>query len=141
MSSKRVESLWRSLLIGVALVLHAWTAQAHDESFGSRAPSGKFTLAVIPDTQYLFDEDRGNRAVVEKSLQWIVDHTREENIVFTVHLGDIVNNGGSARWGRAELSEASEAFRIFDRSDVQYGVVAGNHDVPSGSFDNVRGHS
>src|SRR5687767_9092821 len=92
MSSKWVGSLLRSLLLGAALVVQC--AQAGDaESFGSRGPSGKFTLAVIPDTQYLFDEDRGNQAVVEKSLQWIVDHTREKNIVFTIHLGDIVNNG------------------------------------------------
>jgi hypothetical protein len=142
MSSKWVGSLLRSLLLGAALVVQSWCAQAGDaESFGSRGPSGKFTLAVIPDTQYLFDEDRGNQAVVEKSLQWIVDHTREKNIVFTIHLGDIVNNGASARWGRSELAQASDAFKIFDRNDIQYGVVAGNHDVPPGSFDNVRGHS
>jgi hypothetical protein len=83
MSSKLIASLWRSLLIGAALLAHTWAAHASDDSFGSRPSSGKFTIAVIPDTQYLFDEDRGNPAVVEKSLQWIVDHTRERNIVFT----------------------------------------------------------
>lgn len=114
---------------------------SHDSerwSHGPRGSAGKFTLAVIPDTQYLFDEDRGNRTVVEKSLQWIVENSREKNIVFTVHLGDIVNNGGSTRWGREELSQASGVFRIFDRNDIQYGVVAGNHDIPGG-YDDVRG--
>ena len=114
---------------------------SHDSerwSHGPRGSAGKFTIAVIPDTQYLFDEDRGNRTVVEKSLQWIVENSREKNIVFTVHLGDIVNNGGSSRWGREELSQASGVFRIFDRNDIQYGVVAGNHDIPGG-YDDVRG--
>jgi hypothetical protein len=131
--------------IAIQLLLPAHASPAREAERGSQesqaGPAGKFTIAVIPDTQYLFDEDRGNRTVVEKSLQWIVDHTREKNIVFTVHLGDIVNNGGDARWGRQELAQASDAFRIFDRNNIQYGVVAGNHDVPSGTFDNVRGPS
>lgn len=143
-----VGSIFRRLLICTAFIVQPLYVQASPpvqeserESLDFYRPSGKFTIAVIPDTQYLFDEDRGNREVVEKSLQWIVDHTRENNIAFTVHLGDIVNNGASARWGREELAQASDAFRIFDRAAIQYGVVAGNHDIPSSTVDNERGHT
>lgn len=145
MTFNAVRTFILRLLASAAVVLQA-LAPAHagdkdrdyDGSHGG--PSGKFTIAVVPDTQYLFDEDRGNRTVVEKSLQWIVEHSREKNIVFTVHLGDIVNNGGSARWGNEELAQASDVFKIFDRNDIQYGVVAGNHDIPGG-WDSERGHT
>ncbi|MFC4313518.1 LamG-like jellyroll fold domain-containing protein [Steroidobacter flavus] len=146
MTLKSANAFFLRLLASAAVVLqtlapaHAGDKDRDYDYDGSRGPSGKFTIAVIPDTQYLFDEDRGNRAVVEKSLQWIVEHSREKNIVFTVHLGDIVNNGGSARWGNTELAQASDVFKIFDRSDIQYGVVAGNHDIPGG-WDDQRGHT
>jgi hypothetical protein len=125
------------LLLSLAIGSTAVAAQ-HGPDGGARR---KFTLAVIPDTQYLFDEDRGNQRVLEKSLQWIVDHTADENIVFTVHLGDIVNNGASQRWGQKELAAASDAFEIFDRNRIQYGVLAGNHDIPGNTFDSERGHT
>ena len=35
------------------------------------ANGGPFTIAVIPDTQYLFDQDRSNADVLAGSLQWI----------------------------------------------------------------------
>src|SRR5262245_57579834 len=49
-----------------------------------------FTLVVVPDTQYLFDQDRGNADVLAASLHWIIDHAGSEHIVFTAGLGDIV---------------------------------------------------
>lgn len=99
MTFRTAKAFFLQLLACAAITLPT-LAPAHagdkDRDYdSSHGPSGKFTIAVIPDTQYLFDEDRGNRTVVEKSLQWIVEHGREKNIVFTVHLGDIVNNGGS----------------------------------------------
>ena len=98
--------------------------------------SQRFSIAVIPDTQYLFDRDRYEPAVLAKTLQWIVDHTRDKNIVFTVQLGDIVNNGLAT-----EFEKASAAFKIFDNNDIQYGYSAGNHDINGGLYDNVRGPS
>ena len=105
----------------------------HNYQTGS---SQRFSIAVIPDTQYLFDRDRYEPAVLAKTLQWIVDHTREKNIVFTVQLGDIVNNGLAT-----EFERASAAFKIFDNNDIQYGYSAGNHDINGGLYDNVRGPS
>jgi hypothetical protein len=134
-------------LAGAALLLltffgvaaHAAQGSYEDPTAqGGSAYSGgqKFSIAVIPDTQYLFDEDRNNPQVLAKTLQWIVDHTREKNIVFTVQLGDIVNNGLAT-----EFAQASDVFKIFDNNDIQYGYSAGNHDINGNLYDNVRGPS
>jgi hypothetical protein len=96
----------------------------------------RFSIAVIPDTQYLFDEDRYDPEVLRKTLQWVVDHTRDKNIVFTVQLGDIVNNGLAS-----EFAQASDVFKIFDSNNIQYGYAAGNHDINGSLYDNERGPS
>src|SRR5579863_9620545 len=90
-------------MAGMVLLLSA--VLAHAQYQGGQ----KFSIAVIPDTQYLFDEDRYDPAVLAKTLQWIVDNTREKNIVFTVQLGDIVNNGLAT-----EFARASDVFKILD---------------------------
>jgi len=113
-------------MAALALLLYAAVAAAQISTNGlpqSGDGSGdghKFSIAVVPDTQYLFDEDRYDPAVLAKTFQWSVDHTREKNIVFTVQLGDIVNNGLSS-----EFAMASDAFKILDSNVIQYGYAAG----------------
>jgi hypothetical protein len=97
---------------------------------GHDPASPRFTLAVIPDTQYLFDGDRGDPAPLAATLNWILDHRAERNIVLTAHLGDIVENAGAA-----ELAEAGQVFEIFDRHRVPYSVLAGNHDIDASATD------
>ncbi|VUD67382.1 hypothetical protein TDB9533_03765 [Thalassocella blandensis] len=133
------------LLLGcVTFTCHADTQHLDASQYFNNSWLGSkntFTIAVIPDTQYLFDQDRRNPEVLEQSLNWIVKHSRQENIVFTIHLGDIVNNGNSDRWGEEEMASASDVFEVFDQADIQYGVVAGNHDINGGAVDNERGDS
>jgi len=133
------------LLTFFAFAAHAAPApdQSASEQTGSSfwgswggGSSQRFSIAVIPDTQYLFDEDRYDPEVLQKTLQWIVDHTREKNIVFTVQLGDIVNNGLPT-----EFAMASDVFKILDNNNIQYGYAAGNHDINGGLYDNERGPS
>jgi len=133
--------MFRSLFRVLALLASVCVAVAHaadvsEQSFGFPGGGHKFSIAVIPDTQYLFDEDRYNPEVLTKTLQWIIEHQREKNIVFTVQLGDIVNNGLAT-----EFAKASDVFKLFDNNDVQYGYSAGNHDINGGLYDNVRGPS
>lgn len=90
----------------------------------------RFTLAVIPDTQYLFDADRGDPAPLAATLRWIQDRQADENIVFTTHLGDIVENAQAS-----ELAAAGEVFRVFDRRRTPYSVLAGNHDIDPNTTD------
>ena len=97
--------------------------------------NGRFTLVVMPDTQYLFDEDRGNPAPLDASLRWILEHSEEQNIVFLAHLGDLTQNGL-----RSEFDQIGSAFTVLDRAGAGYSVLAGNHDIRS-STDDQRGDS
>ncbi|MEW2303489.1 LamG-like jellyroll fold domain-containing protein [Streptomyces sp. NPDC006655] len=110
-----------------------------EASAGSRrrpdTESRRFTLAVMPDTQYLFDGPSIDPAPVEASLRYLLDQAEEDNIVFLSHLGDLTQNGAVE-----EFDAISRAFRILDRREVGYSVLAGNHDITS-STDDQRGAS
>ncbi|MBT2674954.1 metallophosphoesterase [Streptomyces sp. ISL-14] len=134
----------RSFLRATALLGAAATASVAVPAVAEAAPAGdwrpdpdsrRFTLAVMPDTQYLFDGPSIDKAPVEASLRYLLEHGREENIVFLSHLGDLTQNGS-----RPEVAAISEAFRLLDRRGVGYSVLAGNHDVKS-STDDQRGAS
>jgi Calcineurin-like phosphoesterase len=132
-----IQALARStLLLVILLGVTAHAAQGSEGGDSAASGGQKFSIAVIPDTQYLLDEDRYDPQVLAKTLQWIVDHTQEKNIVFTVQLGDIVNNGLPT-----EFAKASDVFKILDSNDIQYGYAAGNHDINGNLYDNVRGPS
>ncbi|MFF4554143.1 LamG-like jellyroll fold domain-containing protein [Streptomyces sp. NPDC001422] len=100
--------------------------------------SPRFTLAVMPDTQYLFDVDRIHPAPMEASFRYLLDPEarvgdHDENIVFLAHLGDVTNNGRAE-----EYAAATKPFDMLDRAGVAYGVLAGNHDVTG---DDQRGRT
>jgi len=124
-------------LIGAAATTAALpmaTAQASPSLAGSRwrpdPESRRFTLAVMPDTQYLFDGPSINPAPIEASLRYILEHGKDENIVFLSHLGDLTENGA-----KVECDAIGEAFELLDRRGVGYSVLAGNHDVRSSTND------
>jgi len=96
--------------------------------------SPRFTLAVLPDTQYLFDDDHDQRfqpAPVEATLRYLVAPdaaVREDrNIRFLAQLGDLTEHGNAQ-----EMMLADRAFRRID-GRLPYSVIAGNHDVPGGT--------
>ena len=95
--------------------------------------SRRFTLAVMPDTQYLFDGPSIYPAPFEASLQYLLEHGEDENIVFLTHLGDLTQNGA-----KEEFAAIGKAFGLLDQRGVGYSVLAGNHDVRS-STDDQRG--
>lgn len=94
----------------------------------------RFTVVVMPDTQYLFDQDRIHPAPLEASLRYILDASDDENggenVVFLAHLGDLTQNGLVN-----EFAAIGEVFTMLDRKHAAYSVLAGNHDVGSGSDD------
>lgn len=108
----------------------AVTAQAAASTWRPDPHSRRFTLAVMPDTQYLFDGPSIDKAPVEASLRYLLEHGREENIVFLSHLGDLTQNGA-----QEEFAAIGAAFRLLDRRGVGYSVLAGNHDVKSSTTD------
>ena len=81
------------------------TRRGHGSTGGPTRDSRRFTLAVMPDTQYLFDGPSIDKAPVEASLRYLLEHGREENIVFLSHLGDLTQNGSGP-----EVAAISEAF-------------------------------
>ncbi|MDH6454193.1 MULTISPECIES: LamG-like jellyroll fold domain-containing protein [unclassified Streptomyces] len=124
-------------LLGAAatagVALPAGTAEAAPAAVSGWRPdtdSRRFTLAVMPDTQYLFDGPSIDKAPVEASLRYLLEHGKDENIVFLSHLGDLTQNGAAA-----EFAAIGDAFELLDRRGVGYSVLAGNHDVKSSTTD------
>ena len=89
----------------------------------------------MPDTQYLFDLDRGDPAPLTATFKYLIEQRAAENIVFTAHLGDVVENAQAS-----EFAKADPVFAVMDRARMPYSVLAGNHDI-DGSKDDQRGDS
>ncbi|WP_433723690.1 LamG-like jellyroll fold domain-containing protein [Actinoplanes sp. CA-051413] len=104
-------------------------AQAADKTRGGTGE--RFALAVLPDTQYLFDADSADPAPLRETFRYLLD---QREVVFMTHLGDVTEHGTAA-----ELGLAGECFRRLD-GRLPYSVLAGNHDVNS-STDDQRGDS
>ncbi|MDA0179140.1 metallophosphoesterase [Solirubrobacter phytolaccae] len=107
---------------------------------GASAPSfdptsHRFTIAVVPDTQYLFDDDRGDTEPVAAAFDWMVENRERENIAFAAGLGDVTQDGL-----QNEVDRADHAYKILDRAKLPYSVLAGNHDINSGTND-TRGET
>ncbi|WFD27426.1 hypothetical protein MNAN1_002422 [Malassezia nana] len=96
--------------------------------------SQQFTLVVMPDTQYLYDENRIHPVPMQEAFEYVMScNETRENIVFMAHLGDIAQNGLAE-----EYAVASQVFDRLDKAHVAYSTLAGNHDIDS-STDDTRG--
>ncbi|WP_376778664.1 LamG-like jellyroll fold domain-containing protein [Phytoactinopolyspora halotolerans] len=92
--------------------------------------SPRFAIAVMPDTQYLFDEDRSDPAPVAETFRYLGEQRGLANVAFMTHLGDVTEHGTAD-----EIELAGETFAALD-GVVPYSVLGGNHDVSS---DDQRG--
>ncbi|MBK3575320.1 metallophosphoesterase [Streptomyces sp. MBT65] len=113
-------------------------ADPYGQTTMSSVPRGKwdpdpdnprFTVVVMPDTQYMFDQDRIHPVPMEASFRYVLDPAgraggNDENIVFLAHLGDVTQNGLPE-----EYAAVTKVFDMLDRAGASYGVLAGNHDV------------
>ena len=104
-------------------------------------PSGKFdqdsprfSLAVLPDTQYLFDQDSSDPEPLRATFSYLLEQRADANIAFMTHLGDVTEHGSDL-----EIGLADKAFRAID-GKLPFSVLAGNHDVRSSTNDQ-RGDS
>ena len=139
----------RSLLCLAAVAVHAVVASSDPYDITHLIPgprgcwnpdteSKQFTLVVMPDTQYLFDQDSLHPAPLEQSFEYVTacnNLTRNDNIVFLAHLGDVAQNGLTK-----EYESAGKVFDRLDEAGVAYSVLAGNHDIDS-STDDSRGQT
>jgi concanavalin A-like lectin/glucanase superfamily protein len=120
--------------LGAATVSPADAATAERQAAWSGAgtwnpdpDSPRFTLAVMPDTQFLYWGSQGsvNPAPQEESFRYVIaNSTSERNIVFMAHLGDLTEDAAASSFGYV-----NGAFDILDEQQVAYSVLAGNHDV------------
>jgi 3',5'-cyclic AMP phosphodiesterase CpdA len=119
-----------------AAAASAATASTAGSSSSSQfdSESARFAIAVLPDTQYLFDADSSDPEPLRATFRYLVAERKDANIAFMAHLGDVTEHGSED-----EISLASATFRTID-GKVPYSVLAGNHDVP-GSTDDQRGDS
>ncbi|WBQ07733.1 LamG-like jellyroll fold domain-containing protein [Kribbella sp. CA-293567] len=114
-------------------LIGAPTAAAAGSQASSARPDPedpRFTLAVVPDTQYLFDLDRGDPAPLTATFEYLIDQRGVDNIVFTAHLGDVVENAQAS-----EFAQADPVFAVLDRARMPYSVLAGNHDIDGRTTD------
>ena len=95
----------------------------------------QFTLAVMPDTQFLYFYPSLKPEPQAASFEYILDAANDfgDNIVFMAHLGDLTEDGLAS-----EFESVNQVFDILDQNGVAYSVLAGNHDVNS-STDDQRG--
>ncbi|GAA2567582.1 metallophosphoesterase [Winogradskya consettensis] len=116
------------LVAAAVPALPATEAAAKDKA-KAKTEDSRFALAVLPDTQYLFDADSADPAPLRETFRYL---TEERDVAFMTHLGDVTEHGTDA-----EIKLASETFRRID-GKLPYSVLAGNHDV-NGSTDDQRG--
>ncbi|GAB3763822.1 LamG-like jellyroll fold domain-containing protein [Microlunatus parietis] len=128
----------RRRLLQAAIVAPAVVAAAEvpaaraDTAKPAKSSTSRFTVAVLPDTQYLFDEGGSDSEPVAATLRHLVGEHRRSDLVFLAHLGDVTEHGTEA-----ELRQADAVFQAID-GKLPYSVLAGNHDVP-GNSDDQRG--
>ncbi|GAA3778374.1 metallophosphoesterase [Plantactinospora mayteni] len=106
-------------------------AAAAAGAFDPQSP--RFAIAVLPDTQYLFDEDSSDPEPLKATFRYLVEERRDTNIAFMTHLGDVTEHGSEH-----EIAIAGKTFGVLD-GKLPYSVLAGNHDVRGG--DDQRGDS
>lgn len=107
-------------------------AASHRGRFDTDSP--RFALAVLPDTQYLFDADSSDPEPLRATFRHLAAEREEANIAFMTHLGDVTEHGT-----QEEIELAANTFRTI-HGKVPYSVLAGNHDIRS-STDDQRGDS
>lgn len=93
--------------------------------------ASRFTLAVLPDTQFYsrYSADqfvpRYGTDPFAVQTKWLAEHADELRIPFTAHLGDVVDRAGTQR----EWEAADRAMQTLDDAPVPYSILPGNHDV------------
>ena len=93
--------------------------------------ASRFTLAVVPDTQFYsrYSADqfipRYGKDPFQVQTEWLAENRDALNIPFATHLGDVVDQVGQTR----EWEAADAAMQTLDDVELPYSILPGNHDV------------
>ncbi len=98
--------------------------------------TGKFTIILLPDTQYYTAEPQGtnggNNSMFKSQTAWIAKNRALKNIVYVGHLGDCAEHGDNyeVEWKRADTAiKKLENPNLTGLSEgIPYGMCVGNHD-------------
>lgn len=106
-----------------------WSSWVYDYE----AEKGEYSIAVLPDLQNtnVYFPDK-----MDDMMRWIVDNTEQENIQFTIDLGDITWNGymgANDANAIAQFETSNRTFSILDEAGMDYSISYGNHDYTPGS--------
>ncbi len=118
--------------LGASFAVPTVAASAEEADLAAR-----FTLAVLPDTQFYsrYSADqfmpRYGSDPFETQTEWLAEHRDELNIPFVAHLGDVVDRVGT----EAEWRAADNAIAALDDDGLPYSILAGNHDVLNSADD------
>ncbi|MBB3676052.1 metallophosphoesterase [Modestobacter versicolor] len=104
-------------------------------------PASRFTLAVLPDTQFYSRYAESQFELPERygdgnnpfavQTEWLAENADALNVPFVAHLGDVVDQVGQD----VEWRTADAAMRTLDDADLPYSILAGNHDVRNSADD------
>lgn len=103
--------------------------------------SASFTIVPLPDAQFYTAHMNGaTNALFKAQTKWIADNAVSRSIVYTIQLGDCVQNGDNGgndiEWKRADTSfrNIEDPLTTLMKDGIPYGICVGNHDQsPEGS--------
>ncbi len=108
-------------------------------------PRPDFSIVVLPDTQYYCSQRYDGLAeMFIAQTQWIVEQRQALNIVYVMHVGDLVDSGDDdpEQWLVADeaMSLLEDPVTTGLADGIPYGIAVGNHDQspngdPLGSTD------
>lgn len=113
----------RNLLRAALAAPAAPLISSHGEARQIDPASSRFTVAVLPDVQYLFDGDNADPSPLQATLAHLLERRGPENIVFLTQLGDLTEHGTAQ-----EMTMVGDTFRAV-HGKMPYSVLTGNHDV------------
>jgi len=92
------------------------------EPLSPQDADGKFSIAVIPDTQ----QEVGKDSRFINRTQWLVNNKENLDLRFVEHTGDVVN------WDTPthdQYEVASKAMKVLDDNKIPNALTIGNHDT------------
>ncbi|MEE6282317.1 metallophosphoesterase [Georgenia sp. MJ170] len=114
-----------------AVVVAPGAATPAEAAVNAEDPGSRFTLAVLPDTQFYSryaDDQFGPRHGTNPfaaQTEWLVEVQDELNIPFVAHVGDVVDRAGvDSEWRAADAAMAT-----LEDGGLAYSVLPGNHDL------------
>ncbi|NUQ00887.1 MAG: metallophosphoesterase [Armatimonadetes bacterium] len=93
-------------------------------ALASAAPEGRFTIAVIPDTQQ--EVLRADDTRFGDRLRWLVQQREALGLKMVLQTGDMMN------WDtpdHVQFERASAGVRVLDEAGVPFAFALGNHDT------------